>query len=298
VAGTAGCGARRGRGPWSGRPTVTPCTASTGHVLGPRRQRLRTTYRQPPPAPAPQPPGPHRTYHLKKRAEGHKHIPAVIALARRRVDVLWALLRDNRLFTTTPPPAGAATAACPGQADRMGHLTVLSAQGRACGVPHSPGSGCARSDHALPRTRPENSSNDERATEDRQDRARGVRAPSPARSSSQSVRRQSYRERSRTLAGPPGSSGRRASSRRLARGLGVQEHHRLGRHQVFPPPPSAWRTLTTFTRVAVPHLRPRCAARVGTTRWTSSVPSPSEGLTRYDHDQPGQAAAGSQSRSR
>ena len=48
---------------------------------------------------------------LKKRAEGHKHIPAVIALARRRVDVLWALLRDNRHFTTTPPPADAATAA-------------------------------------------------------------------------------------------------------------------------------------------------------------------------------------------
>ncbi|GAA4304185.1 IS110 family transposase [Streptomyces venetus] len=47
--------------------------------------------------------GPNRTYYLKKRAQGHKHIPAVIALARRRVDVLWALLRDNRPFTTTPP---------------------------------------------------------------------------------------------------------------------------------------------------------------------------------------------------
>ncbi|MET9915376.1 IS110 family transposase [Streptomyces sp. NPDC006476] len=47
--------------------------------------------------------GPNRTYYLKKRAEGHKHIPAVIALARRRVDVLWALLRDNRTFTATPP---------------------------------------------------------------------------------------------------------------------------------------------------------------------------------------------------
>ncbi|WP_276312148.1 IS110 family transposase [Streptomyces sp. V2] len=55
--------------------------------------------------------GPNRTYYLKKRAEGHKHIPAVIALARRRVDVLWALLRDNRPFTTAPPPAGAAKAA-------------------------------------------------------------------------------------------------------------------------------------------------------------------------------------------
>ncbi|GAA3831861.1 hypothetical protein GCM10022206_82740 [Streptomyces chiangmaiensis] len=33
--------------------------------------------------------GPNRSYYLKKRAEGHKHILAVIALARRRVDVLW-----------------------------------------------------------------------------------------------------------------------------------------------------------------------------------------------------------------
>jgi transposase len=56
--------------------------------------------------------GPNQTYYLKKRAEGHKHIPAVIALARRRVNVLWALLRDNRHFTTNPPPpASAATAA-------------------------------------------------------------------------------------------------------------------------------------------------------------------------------------------
>lgn len=43
--------------------------------------------------------GPNRTYHLKKRAEGFKHIQAVISVARRRVDVLWALLRDNRLVT-------------------------------------------------------------------------------------------------------------------------------------------------------------------------------------------------------
>lgn len=47
--------------------------------------------------------GPNRTYYLKKRAEGHKHIPAVIALARRRVDVVWAPLRDNRPFSTEPP---------------------------------------------------------------------------------------------------------------------------------------------------------------------------------------------------
>lgn len=55
--------------------------------------------------------GPNRTYYLKKRAQGHKHIPAVIALARRRVDVLWALLRDNRPFTTSPPASTRTTTA-------------------------------------------------------------------------------------------------------------------------------------------------------------------------------------------
>ena len=52
--------------------------------------------------------GPNRDYYLKKRAEGYKHVQAVIALARRHVAVLWALLRDNRLFTTAPPMATAA----------------------------------------------------------------------------------------------------------------------------------------------------------------------------------------------
>ncbi|MFJ5529099.1 IS110 family transposase [Streptomyces sp. NPDC093261] len=47
--------------------------------------------------------GPNREYYLKKRSEGCKHVQAVIALARRRTSVLWALLRDNRAFTPTPP---------------------------------------------------------------------------------------------------------------------------------------------------------------------------------------------------
>lgn len=47
--------------------------------------------------------GPNRDYYLKKRGEGLGHIQALIALARRRVDVLWALLRDNRPFEITPP---------------------------------------------------------------------------------------------------------------------------------------------------------------------------------------------------
>ncbi|WP_327722198.1 IS110 family transposase [Streptomyces sp. NBC_00490] len=52
--------------------------------------------------------GPNRAFYLKKRGEGLKHVQAIIALARRRVDVLWALLRDNRVFTPAPPIAQAA----------------------------------------------------------------------------------------------------------------------------------------------------------------------------------------------
>ncbi len=49
--------------------------------------------------------GPNREYYLKKRGEGCKHVQAVIALAQRRTSVLWALLRDDRAFTPTPPAA-------------------------------------------------------------------------------------------------------------------------------------------------------------------------------------------------
>lgn len=44
-----------------------------------------------------------RDYYLKKRDHGRTHTQAVIALARRRIDVLWALLRDERTYTATPP---------------------------------------------------------------------------------------------------------------------------------------------------------------------------------------------------
>ena len=47
--------------------------------------------------------GPNRDYYLKKRGQGHGHVQALITLARRRVDVLWALLRDNRPFELAPP---------------------------------------------------------------------------------------------------------------------------------------------------------------------------------------------------
>jgi transposase len=48
--------------------------------------------------------GPNRDYYLKKRAQGAIHSQAVISLARRRIDVLWALLRENRTWTAAPPP--------------------------------------------------------------------------------------------------------------------------------------------------------------------------------------------------
>ncbi len=41
---------------------------------------------------------PSRAYYLRKRAEGKAHHQAVIALARRRVNVLWAMLRDGELY--------------------------------------------------------------------------------------------------------------------------------------------------------------------------------------------------------
>lgn len=53
-------------------------------------------------------PGPSRDYYLKKRGEGLLHTQALLALARRRVDVLWAMLRDERLFTSAPPAPQAA----------------------------------------------------------------------------------------------------------------------------------------------------------------------------------------------
>jgi transposase len=47
--------------------------------------------------------GPSRVFYDKKRGERLIHTQALLALARRLVDVLWALLRDNRLFTPTAP---------------------------------------------------------------------------------------------------------------------------------------------------------------------------------------------------
>lgn len=43
-----------------------------------------------------------KAFYDRKRAEGKRHTQAVIALARRRVNVLWAMLRDRRPYMATP----------------------------------------------------------------------------------------------------------------------------------------------------------------------------------------------------
>jgi transposase len=54
------------------------------------------------------PDGPSREFYQRKRSERQRHTKAMIALARRLVDVLWALLRDDRVWQpTTPTPATA-----------------------------------------------------------------------------------------------------------------------------------------------------------------------------------------------
>lgn len=47
-----------------------------------------------------------QAFYQRKRGEGKSHKQAILALARRRLDVLWALIRDQRTFTTEPPQRG------------------------------------------------------------------------------------------------------------------------------------------------------------------------------------------------
>jgi transposase len=49
-----------------------------------------------------------RRFYERKRAEGKRHIQAVLALARRRVNVLWALIRDGRCYQDGLPVTAAA----------------------------------------------------------------------------------------------------------------------------------------------------------------------------------------------
>ncbi|GAA5156467.1 hypothetical protein GCM10023321_32240 [Pseudonocardia eucalypti] len=54
--------------------------------------------------------GPSRAFYDRKRGERLIHTQALLALARRLVDVLWALLRDGRTFTPTAPQPTTAAA--------------------------------------------------------------------------------------------------------------------------------------------------------------------------------------------
>lgn len=47
--------------------------------------------------------GPSRVYYERKRAEKRAHTQALLAVARKQADVVWALIRDDREFTPTPP---------------------------------------------------------------------------------------------------------------------------------------------------------------------------------------------------
>ncbi|MFB7497731.1 IS110 family transposase [Streptomyces sp. NPDC056161] len=49
-----------------------------------------------------------RAFYDRKRAEGKRHVQAVLALARRRVNVIWALIRDRRCYQVAPPATEAA----------------------------------------------------------------------------------------------------------------------------------------------------------------------------------------------
>lgn len=48
-----------------------------------------------------------RTYYDRKRAEGKRHTQAVLALARRRLNVLWAMLRDHAVYQPATTTAAA-----------------------------------------------------------------------------------------------------------------------------------------------------------------------------------------------
>ena len=90
----------------------------------PSTTRLRPDQRQPPPAPPVQPAAaadllPGRpvqpegqprleAFYDRKRAEGKSHKQALIALARRRINTIWAMLRDRTTYQEPAPtlPAG------------------------------------------------------------------------------------------------------------------------------------------------------------------------------------------------
>jgi transposase len=70
-----------------------------------------------------------RTFYDRKRAEGKKHVQAVLALARRRVNVLFALIRDRRCYHVTPPISALRPMASGGQPRWMSQDCAMAGSG-------------------------------------------------------------------------------------------------------------------------------------------------------------------------
>lgn len=49
-----------------------------------------------------------KAYYRRKRSEGKGHTQALLALARRRLNVLWAMIRDGQCYQASPPATAAA----------------------------------------------------------------------------------------------------------------------------------------------------------------------------------------------
>lgn len=49
-----------------------------------------------------------KAYYQRKRNEGKGHKQALLALARRRLNVLWAMIRDGQCYQDSPPVTVAA----------------------------------------------------------------------------------------------------------------------------------------------------------------------------------------------
>jgi transposase len=89
---------------------VAPVPRDSGRITGnlhrPKRysrRLLRTCYLSAEVAARSHPAS--RAYYDRKRREGKSHKQAVLALARRRINVIWALLRDGTTFHQDSPPA-------------------------------------------------------------------------------------------------------------------------------------------------------------------------------------------------
>src|SRR5690625_3301787 len=69
--------------------------------------------------------GPSQAYYQRKRAEGKKHNAAVMCLARRRSNVIYAMLTNREFYREPPAPNDVAAAACSDHQSSAKRLTIL-----------------------------------------------------------------------------------------------------------------------------------------------------------------------------